>query len=634
MRGCYAADETRVKAVRADRPDERGHDTESAPSIGACDRRTVALGAGIVARLLLPLAGYAGVVVWLTWPLGAHLTTHLAATHMACRVDGLLVTWALAFESRALTSPAALAGGNIFHPTTHSLFYGEPAFGALPYFAVPFLATGNPAFATNVTFLLSTILTAWALHVVAERASGSPLGGIVAASTFLATPWVLWRWSPCAPNYAVLQYMPVLVHLAAKQAMTARTAIVVAVLVVLQGLASPYLAVAVMLPLAAVAAIRVAVRSTRATGVRLVVALAAAASVVGLAFAGHLLVRQLEPALARQSVYYPQGLVTRTALPFGPFGPGAPAGVSRVAWVMILLGMLSLLLPGSRAIAPAARRVWRHAVLWTLVGLAASLTPVVTWWGKPVRLPHAMLASYYATLRAPSRLALPALIGLSLLAGLGFVAYVRRLDALARTREGRYVASTGKLALFACCAFGVWVTYVARASHRPRAALEPYPLYEVARTVGPIDRWLSRPGGPLLELPVAGGAIPHVWAMYRSIFHGRDLLNGYSGYWPTGFRWRMALACRLPDPQAVAELRRSTGVELILVHGYQLWMARHGPRKLPYGCPPDPVREAQAVELAEWERVIAAKRPDLTLLERDGADFLFRVNEVGYEERR
>jgi hypothetical protein len=54
--------------------------------------------------------------------------------------------------------------------------------------------------------------------------------------------------------------------------------------------------------------------------------------------------------------------------------------------------------------------------------------------------------------------------------------------------------------------------------------------------------------------------------MYRSIFHWRPLLNGYSSYWPIGFPERMALAQKLPDPEALEALTRETGLAMILVH--------------------------------------------------------------------
>src|SRR5881397_77853 len=54
--------------------------------------------------------------------------------------------------------------------------------------------------------------------------------------------------------------------------------------------------------------------------------------------------------------------------------------------------------------------------------------------------------------------------------------------------------------------------------------------------------------------------------MYRSTFHWRPLLNGYSSYYPAGFGERMTIADHLPDADALTTLRRETGLDAILVH--------------------------------------------------------------------
>jgi hypothetical protein len=54
--------------------------------------------------------------------------------------------------------------------------------------------------------------------------------------------------------------------------------------------------------------------------------------------------------------------------------------------------------------------------------------------------------------------------------------------------------------------------------------------------------------------------------MYRAIFHRRPLLNGYGGYWPSGFIERMRLASALPDPKALAALRAETGLTTVVVN--------------------------------------------------------------------
>jgi hypothetical protein len=93
--------------------------------------------------------------------------------------------------------------------------------------------------------------------------------------------------------------------------------------------------------------------------------------------------------------------------------------------------------------------------------------------------------------------------------------------------------------------------------------------------------------------------------MYHAIYHRRPLLNGYSGYWPAGFAERMALAARLPDPEALDSLVRATGLDLILVHAAE------------YGRGP---RHATWIALAD-----AGGDSRLVVVARDADDLLFRV---------
>src|SRR5439155_1299480 len=111
-----------------------------------------------LAAAIVPLALYCVAVVWLTWPLAAHLRTHLPSTEVACSFDTLLIAWVLAWQTHALaTAPLHFAQANIYHPARHALFYCEAGVGALPYFAPAFLLTGSPALALNVTLLGSSV---------------------------------------------------------------------------------------------------------------------------------------------------------------------------------------------------------------------------------------------------------------------------------------------------------------------------------------------------------------------------------------------------------------------------------------------------------------------------------------------
>jgi hypothetical protein len=133
----------------------------------------------------------------------------------------------------------------------------------------------------------------------------------------------------------------------------------------------------------------------------------------------------------------------------------------------------------------------------------------------------------------------------------------------------------------------------------------------------------------VLELPVAPGPILHAEAVHRAAVHGRALVNGLDGYWPRDFPARMALACRLPDPDALAALRATTGVELLLVH---LATTTFGRPIGPYACPPRALGGGPGPDVpdarwdaAPWETIARDGRADLTLVARDGSDLLFRV---------
>src|SRR5262249_46857114 len=135
---------------------------------------------------------YGTLVVWLTWPLASQLGAALPDTTPQARVSALRLGWALAHESHALTSGASFADAGIFHPASNGLFFGEVAFGGLPFFLPPFLLSGNPTLALNVLFLAALAVTACVVHVVVQRWTRSGLAGGVAAWTLLTSRWLVW----------------------------------------------------------------------------------------------------------------------------------------------------------------------------------------------------------------------------------------------------------------------------------------------------------------------------------------------------------------------------------------------------------------------------------------------------------
>jgi hypothetical protein len=320
--------------------------------------------------------------------------------------------------------------------------------------------------------------------------------------------------------------------------------------------------------------------------------------------AGFIAVRAANPHLVEQT--YWRWWQPRTVLPWAVFAPEVPTAVPATALVLIAVGAVSFVV--GRMGGPVPRRAWGHSALWAVAGLAMSIAPAAFWYERPIWLPQALVAEWvpiYQLVRAPIRLGVDFLIGIALLTGLAFTECARRL------------AGVGRVAPAALAALFTVVTYARFAHGEPSFIRTPlpasYPLQTAISADSPLIELLRRPGGPLLELPVALDPVmgcvprPHARAEYRSIFHWRPLLNGYNGYWPAGFIERMRVAERLPDPAALQALREDPGLELILVHMDDL----------------PPAGRAVWYELAE------RGREDLRLAGRDGDDLLFAVSVPG-----
>ncbi|MGH7895691.1 MAG: hypothetical protein ACREQL_13550, partial [Candidatus Binatia bacterium] len=436
-------------------------------------------------RGLVVLAGYTAALVWLTWPLGAHLTTHLPLPKFPCVLDVPYITWALAWQSHALaTDPAHYVDANIYYPDRGALFYGDPGLSALPLFAPVFLATGNPTLAINVVFLGGLALSATALHLVVASWTGTPLAGVVAAATLLANPQLTWGFLPWAPSYAVLALFPVLMRMAARPRRHWRDVLVQGVLIALQALANlVYVAIAVVGPLAVLALARVARRPTRADGLRLAASIALALLLMAPVYAGFAIVLRANPGVGGQSqwasahVEVPDALRMFAVTVGGVVRPiiSVPSGLferSFVLWVatptifLVLAGGALAMIARGRRGPPAS--AWAHGALWAVIGLVLA-TPVAALPGRPVvALPHYVALAWLAptlqeAIRDPDRIALASLMGWALLAGAAFASVVSWLPARGRRMGAAVLAVVVTLALFrdyppeAMAAYPLWV---------------------------------------------------------------------------------------------------------------------------------------------------------------------------------
>jgi hypothetical protein len=130
-------------------------------------------------------------------------------------------------------------------------------------------------------------------------------------------------------------------------------------------------------------------------------------------------------------------------------------------------------------------------------------------WYKP---PYAWLMELpgFSNVRAPARFAMLAEVCLAAAAALAFV---RIRDSLPR----RFAVATAIVALCGAVADG-WIRALPLADLPPRfASLE------------------SIQDGAVVELPV-GDIVGDIAALYRSMYHRRPIVNGYSGFIPTHYR--------------------------------------------------------------------------------------------------
>jgi hypothetical protein len=181
-------------------------------------------------------------------------------------------------------------------------------------------------------------------------------------------------------------------------------------------------------------------------------------------------------------------------------------------------------------------------------------------------------------------------------------------------RRGGHALIGGAALLLALLMYGQYRSTIGQAPSYGPPFPTRYPLTVVPRADSAVLAALRARGGPTVEVPIPPRkeTMPavHALAMYRSIFHWQPLLNGYASYWPAGFPERMRLASALPDPAALRQLQRETGLANVLVRiGAEL-----------------PIDAALTRQRQPWIALAAdGGRPDLELIAADAELLLFGV---------
>jgi hypothetical protein len=177
--------------------------------------------------------------------------------------------------------------------------------------------------------------------------------------------------------------------------------------------------------------------------------------------------------------------------------------------------------------------------LWLSIGPPLGLWPAVYWWPG------------FSFIRVPSRFTLMAVLGLAVLAGIGF----------------ERLASKAGASLRRGLAIGAGVVLLAEFSLAP---LNTTPLRV---EIPAIDRWLDGRPKPFViaEVPLPSFGAGGAWErrqtefMLHSTAHWQKTVHGYSGLRPPRHEelyWQLRL---FPDPQSITSLV-NLGVQYIVVH--------------------------------------------------------------------
>jgi len=458
-------------------------------------------------------AAYAIVACWTFRPTPSMLA-HTVPAFSGIAGDALFLTWGMAHVSRSLlVDPLHLFEAGIFHPARHTLAYGDHMIGQGLLGLPIWLATHNPLLEFNLLTLGSFVLCATAAFRYRRETGGGLAGAAAAGLVFAFTPFRLN--SPLWPQVLCTFAMPLAVAAWARWVRDGRRRDLVAWIGwwVVHSLMGMYVAFyfAVVMAILALAAIAWAPVRDRARLAR--------GTFVAVLATGGLLAPTLWPyVLLRQTQGHVRTIGFGTDWTFLLPGPGTWSGLlagldGRIGVAIASFGpgvfTTALVVAGIVAARRHAATPWDR-FLWTanVLGLVAALVIMFVPVDLQLRVPG------FDMMRMTNRAFHVGLLFAAWLAG----AAVDALVALGPTRWSRQALALVTTALLVLDAGAA----PAERRRMPVAGDLP-PIYAAVRDMS--DTVLYERTDDL-----EGAAR----ALYFSIFHGKTLVNGYSGFTSPG----------------------------------------------------------------------------------------------------
>jgi hypothetical protein len=506
--------------------------------------------------------------------------------------DARLMIWTLAWNHHAVLGGLPLLDANVFYPAAAGLTYNDPLVGialvTLPLHAL----THNPILVHNVAFIASFLLNGLTMHGLAYRYSRSHLAALVAGVTFAFSYYMMLH----APGHLSLIWtwplpLAILLHDRWVERPTAARAVIFGLVLLLQLLASWYLAAIALVGAGLHSLWRHAVDVRDVWGRRLGHVL-----LVGLMICAVLwpLAAPFQRSIPTPSRSELLNLSATWASYLDP-PPTTVIGLlrdetgraPRPIWgeVTLFLGWIATGLAAIGLLSLAAGGAWRRYGGFALLGAIAlllSFGPARARSDLPSLFDLLHMLPGMAGFRAPARFGVLVLFGVSMLAGAGVAAALARFGRPAR-------AAVLGLVPFMLVEWLVVAFPLGKPQRAEIPAIYRHEALATARSIASLpdyrladDWWLGAD-----------------YLLYSTV-HWRPIANGYGRAEPPEHQRVNSHVRAFPGPNN-ARTMRELGIDFIVVHG----------ARMPGG----------AEDLVK----VAADTGEYELVARDGSDYLFRV---------
>ena len=513
-----------------------------------------AVGAGEIGVVV---AAFVLLVAVMSWPL-ARDPVHTGAIY---RPDGRLNAWILAWAGHAFwREPQRLFQAPSFHPLPDALAFSENL--VLPAaLAAPVAALGGPLLGYNLVFVASLVLSGVGAYLLVRRATGDRLAAFVGGAYFAAGPHRWTRLTHIQTQVTVFLPLALLALDRFWERRTLRRALVVGLLLALQGLSSVYLGAITAAAVSAAIAVAVCGGLRPRELARLGAGFLLAAAILWPAARPYFRVREFQGqeftvedvsgSAATLASYAAAGTRLWGSVSRHQLGP-APVSEALFPGVLIL----ALALAG---LAVAPRRYRAVALAASAVAIVLSLGPetaIYRWLHEEVVLVR--------TIRVMSRFALVPALALSVLAGLALSGRRRLAVVLALAAT---MAESGNVPL----------------------RLERYD------GPSPAASWLAGRPGAVLYFPLRDD---NTWFMLDGLVHLRPLVNGNSAFMPRPFDRALEMLGGARLDEEGLRFLRAVGVRHVVAgEGLDLRAAADFGRERIFEVPPGPA--AAVVEPGE-----------------------------------